>query len=638
MKNLLLLQFRKNALTFGVLLAALLLSPPLAMLFKPAGAKGAEAISLAMLFWLLAGIPFSALLLAGIAGSEAAREPAALTEQPLPVSQYKVLLSGLLTAALGTAALALAAWAVSGFNVPLAKLTEVQRSFFDSYAFVLAALSLYAFTLSFVFANGIAGGVLAAALVAAGVIPAIAIMVFQIFYFDLVPLYAIKPLLVLLAAAGALLALKLFSGAAGRKAAGPARAYALGAALLAAPVLLSWGALLLMNTRARLVTLPADNGLYFSELLPYQRLSFDNGLILLQKPFNGELFFVDDNGGRTLIKGGLESRAKDFAYLFPDNTFASSTAVRGKDGKIWVLRRESYHKARLFSGGTGGFTEHLALDGRTDLTGGKEPGITSRKAGGIFFAPLPYAGTPEWKKIGTKEREATAFLLKKYTAEGLAAEAAGDRRTISAGRNRWRIPGKALSSVIPGLPTPDGAAFFVPVGSGDSYVTYPHLPGGRDSAPWPGYFHPGHNLFVTPDGTIWGRTESRNNVFTRKFGFLKSRKDLISPVFRLITRDGSVLPPLRADSILKKTGVYDGRLYLLRAKGGSLWFNAGDKYLVKADAANMDSFELWKMPAPIKGLRYYFREGTVVPVPDGVIIAAAGGAYFMNWDGETRKI
>ncbi len=123
MKSLILLQLRKSRLGFGVIFAALLASVPLALALKTGPMSPRDAVNLAMFYWALAGIPLTALILSGIAGSEAAGGQAAMTEQPLPVAQYKRLLSSLTAALLETAALTLAAWAIMGFTLPLEHLT-----------------------------------------------------------------------------------------------------------------------------------------------------------------------------------------------------------------------------------------------------------------------------------------------------------------------------------------------------------------------------------------------------------------------------------------------------------------------------------------------------------------------------------
>jgi len=148
MENLIKLQLRKGLLSFGVIMAALLASVPLALAIKSGAMKPGEAVNLAMLYWAMVGIPLTALILSGIAGAEAARDQAALTEQPLPVSQYKLLLSSLAAVLLEVAVLTLAAWAIMGFALPLEKLDGAQKYIIGFYFFSLAYLSVYGFTLS----------------------------------------------------------------------------------------------------------------------------------------------------------------------------------------------------------------------------------------------------------------------------------------------------------------------------------------------------------------------------------------------------------------------------------------------------------------------------------------------------------
>jgi hypothetical protein len=106
----------------------------------------------------------------------------------------------------------------------------------------------------------------------------------------------------------------------------------------------------------------------------------------------------------------------------------------------------------------------------------------------------------------------------------------------------------------------------------------------------------------------------------------------------VITPEGKALPQISAAAILRKAGIKDGRLDLLRAEGGSLWFNAGDKYLVKADASDTGRFRMWKLPATATSDKWYFRTGAVSPTKNGILIAAIAGVYFMDWDGNKKKI
>jgi len=288
MKNLIKLQLRKSLLSFSVIMAALLASIPLALAVKSAAMKPGEAVDLAMLYWALVGIPLTALILAGIAGSEAVREQAANTEQPLPVSQYKLLLSSLLAVLLEVAVLTLAAWVIMGFALPLAELDEAQKFIFRFYLVSLACLSVYGFTLSYAFRNGVAGALVSAAAVAATVAPLVTMSVFQTFAFTLIPLEPLKPLIAAMALAGSAFALKLLSGISDRKVKRTAANMSLIALLLAAPALASLFALVILNNKVRRVTLQVTARQYFSGLEPYQYSPGADGLMLAYKPYSGE--------------------------------------------------------------------------------------------------------------------------------------------------------------------------------------------------------------------------------------------------------------------------------------------------------------------------------------------------------------
>ncbi len=644
MKSLILLQLRKSRLGFGVIFAALLASVPLALALKTGPMSPRDAVNLAMFYWALAGIPLTALILSGIAGSEAAGGQAAMTEQPLPVAQYKLLLSSLTAALLETAALTLAAWAIMGFTLPLEHLTKAQGQVYSFYLFGLAYLAVYGFALSYAFKNGIAGAALAAAAVAATLLPLGSMAVFQSFHFALLPLGALKPAICVMALAGGAGALKLLSGITDRKVISTAARLAAIALLLAAPALASLAALRTLNSRARQVTLPVADYHGFSALDAYTGAPPSDGTMLVQKPFTGEMFMIGENGRRAVIKPGGETRGAGFTYLFPDMTYAGARTARGTGGETWVLYMNSYRSGRLLSGGPDGFTERAALNGGgiPDLTGGRNPGILYRMPDGIFYSAMP-SGTAglEWKKIGATNAQAHAYLMNKYLGEGAAAEFRSDGKTLAHGSNRWTIPGALGTNVpVPGLRLADGPAFLVPAKSSAGYTTYLCRPGAKAEAVWPGYFSPRVNVSITPDGTAWAKT-GKSNIAAADWAKVASqdfKEEFLDPVFYIITRNGKALPPVKAGDIAKKTGVTDGRLYLLRAAAGSLWFNAGDKYLVKADAGNTRNFVLWELPHTAASNAWRVREGAVSATFNGILIAAADGVYFMDWDGAQKKI
>ena len=641
MKDLIKLQLRKSLLSFSVIMAALLASIPLALAVKSAAMKPGEAIDLAMLYWALVGIPLTALILSGIAGSEAARDQAASTEQPLPVSQYKLLLSSLAAVLLEAAMLTLAAWAIMGFSLPLERLDGTQKYIASFYLFSLVYLSVYGFTLSYAFRNGIAGAVLAAAAVAATVTPLVTMSVFQTFAFTLIPLGPLKPFIAVIALAGSAFALKLLSGISDRKVKRTAANMSLIALLLAAPALASLLALVILNNKVRQVTLQVTARRYFSGLEPYQYSPGADGLMLAYKPYSGEIFLINEDGGRVVVRPARESREKGFAYLFPDITSADAGTARDRDGTIWVLYGNYGRSARLVGGGHGGFTERASFEDWKvpELAGGKEPLLLDFRPDGIFNSPLPQGKKGlEWKKIGEKHSQAFTFLWKKYAKEGISAERKSDGKTIVYGKDSWTIAGSIFTvSPLPGFKLPGGTGFLVPTRSGNTYTTWLCRPGKKAEPAWPGWFSLGQNASVTPNGTVWGKIDNQITVTARSHGIFSSKEEFISPFFSIITPEGEVLPQISAAAILRKAGIKDGRLDLLRAGGGSLWFNAGDKYLVKADASDMEQFKMWKLPATATRNKWRFRTGAVSPTKNGILVAAMDGVYFMDWNGAEKK-
>lgn len=641
MKNLIKLQLRKSLLSFSVILAALLASVPLALAVKSAGMKPGEAVNLAMLYWALVGIPLTALILSGIAGSEAAREQAAATEQPLPVSQYKLLLSSLTAVLLEVALLTLAAWAVMGFDLPLEKIEGAQKHILSFYIFSLVYLSAYGFTLSYAFRNGIAGGLLACAAVAVTIVPLVTMSVFQEFSFSLIPLEPLKPLISAMALAGSALALKLLSGISDRKKKRTAANMSAIALLLAAPALATVCSLALFNKRVREVTLPVTLRQSFSGLDAYQYAPETDGLMLATKPFSGEIFMIGEDGKHTVVRGGSDRQQTGYAYLFPNITFANASVARDKDGTIWVLYGDYSRVAHLVSGGPGGFTERASFENWRvpELAGGKEPVLMDFRLNGVFSAPLPKENKGlEWKKIADKHLQAFTYLREKYAKEGDSAVLKSDGKTLAHGKNSWLIPEPILGMTpAPGFKTAGGTGFLVPAKRGGGYVTYFCRPGAKAEAVWPHYFSLGMNASVTPNGTVWG-IATKSMLTIKSYWPPSRKKEFESPAFSIITPEGQVLPQISAATILRKTGIKDGRLELLRAEGGSLWFNARDEYLVKADAANTEEFQVWKMPATATRRMWHFRKGAAAPTKNGILITGGDGVYFMDWNGAKKKI
>ena len=639
MKNLIKLQLRKSLLTFTVILGAVLAAVPLALAVKSKAMSAREAVNLAMFYWAVAGIPLVTLIFSGIAGSEAAKEQARSVEQPLPVSQYRLLLSSLTAVLLQLGALGFAVAAVMGFSLPLETLTRIQQEVLRFYLFAVIYLALFGFTLSYAFRNGIAGGALAIAAVSATLFPLISMGEFQQLSFEIIPLWLLKPAIAAMALACGALALKRLSGLADRHVKRSAAAVSAVVLLLAVPSLCSYGSLAWFNLQGRKVTLPVtkgfssfygiDNSLYSSR----DRREAANR-ILVQKPFSGEAFYLDKDGNRSVIEpAGTEAGL----FSLPNLSLAYGETLAGPAGETWVLYSR-LGRGRLLGGSLKtGFTA-LGEVGRIwslGLLGGKEPGLLERRENDYYFAPLPPGKSGlDWKKVSSRTEGYLRFLGEKYRRDGVAAVFGKDGKTLEYRGKRWTIPGaEGRRLPEPGLELADGMNFFIPTETGKDLATWLCRPNGKTELIWPEYFRLMQNLTVAPDGTVWGKKETIQILKFRASTGVYSSLEQPAPVFYILTAEGRALSGIKTDQVVAKAGVENGEIDLVHSAGDNLWFVSGSKYLVRTDLKGAGEVKVWKLPAVIRN-----RIKQVSPSADGVFTAAADGVYFTDWAGSTRKI
>ena len=640
MKNLIILQLRKSFLSFGVILAAVLASAPLALAVKAGVMAPREAVNLAMLYWAIVGIPLTALVLSGIAGAEAASEEAKNTEQPLPVSQYGLLLSSLAAVLLELAVLLFSVWALLGFSVPLASLTAIQSQVLHLYVFSILYLVLYGFTFSYIFRNGIAGAALAVTALVLTIFPVAFIADFQESAFTLIPMKLLEPGIVLLAVGGGALALKLLSDLSDRERKRTVGRLTAIVILLAAPSLASLSALVKVNLAAMEMTLPLVPAYQFIYSLDkydnsLSDLKENSGTVLVYKPFNNESFFLDKDGNRFLVEPG-GARKRVFPYLFPYISFKRAQITAGPSGEVWIFY---YTSGTLYSGSLKtGFRVRGNAGKRygAGLLGGKEPGLLDRRDDGYYYASLPPGPGRdglEWKKVSSLREGAFSFMSRKYYREGGAAAFRKDGKTLERQGKRWVVPDAVgTKESFPGIKLADGLNFLVPAKTPVGYATYLCRPDGRAEIIWPDYFNMLHNTSVTTDGTVWGiRMETG-----RKDDSVENKTT--NPEFYVLTADGAVLTGIVTDGIVEKTGVAGDDLSPLRARGGYLWFNAGDKYLVKLNIGNSADLKLWPLPKIPRRGEYIAWKGAVSGTLDGIFITAADGVYFMDWEGVGKRI
>lgn len=638
MKNLIKLQLRKSLLTFTVLLGAVLAAVPLALLVKSKAISAREAVNLAMFYWAAAGIPLVTLILSGIAGSEAAREQARSVEQPLPVSQYRLLLSSLTTVLLQLGALGLVIAAIMGFGLPLETLTKIQQEVLRFYLFAVIYLALFGFTLSYAFRNGIAGGALAVAAVSATLLPLIDMGEFQQLSFEIVPLWLIKPAIAALALACGALALKQLSRIGDRKAKRTAVNISLTVLLVAAPVLASFATLAWFNLQGRKVTLPVtkmfgafygtDNSLYSSRARRETA-----GRVLVQKPFSGEVFFVDKDGNRSMI----EPAGPEAGLLsMPNLSLAYGEAIGGPAGEVWVLYSKMGRGRVLGGSMKTGFTTLRAVGSiwSSSLIAGNEPGLLERSENDYYYSPLSGKNALERKKVSFRKEGYMRFLGEKHLREGAAAVFGKGGKTLEYRGKRWSIPGvEAWQLPEPGVELADGMNFLVPLKTKDGYATWLCRPNGKAEMIWPEYFRLMQNLKAAPDGTVWGKKETRMlSKFKIALGGY-SRLAQEAPLFYILTSDSKPLSGVKADQVVEKAGVDGGEIDLVHSAGDNLWFVSGSRYLVRTDQKGAGEVKVWKLPSVIRN-----RIKQVQASADGVFTAAADGVYFTDWEGKTRQI
>ena len=648
MKNLIILQFTKSRLPFLVLAGAVLLSVPAALLFRPPSITGPEAVNIAMLFWALVGLPLAIMTLAGTAGSDAASDASRAAEQPLPASQYRQVLSGLAAAAAESALLLLAVYAVMGFSVPMDKLTFTTAHVARHYAFYTAFLVLYSFTLSYALRNAVAGGLAAAALFAVTAFPLLSAALFGELMLDLIPLAFINSLTAALALAGALGALYLLCRAYARREAGRAAKVLLSALLLAAPALPPFVGLAALRAKAAEVTWPV-----YPLVLNSDAPEAASGALLAQKPFTGEVFLIDGEGRRAAVFPEDSDRGVP-NYFFPVPAFVRGQTMAAPDGSVWVYCN-SYDKPAVLLNGSaaGGLKLRATLPDsrRAYFVRGKVPAIIERRKDGAYYAPLRTGTGPlEWEKIGNMPAAAAkrwlagtgeealldAFFRAKLAGAPGVAVVSADGRTVTSGGEKWTVPGAlGPKSPLVGVKRADGINYIVPAGEGKNYAAYLCPPGKAARKLWDGYFRAGSNLWQAPDGTLWGYNRKLRVDVTVKTIFGTTKKELESPQFNILTRDGRSIESFGLDQILRDLPAAKGEIALVREENGELWFTLGNAYLVKTGTNPHGPYSYWKLPQSVE--EKYWRSNQLA-TPSGLLIAAIDGIHLMDWEGRSRKL
>jgi hypothetical protein len=657
MKTLIALQLRKNLLSFAGILTALLVSVPWMLIFGAGPLKPGMALKTLMSYWAMAGIPLAALLFASITGSEAGKAAAAAAEQPMPVSQYRLLLSSLAAALIQSAALTLLVWTFLGFHPPLDHITDAQQEILRLYPFSLLYLAVSAFAFSYLCRNGIIGAMLAAIAVFFTSTPLTGMSLFTNMEFSVLPLNIIEPAILFLALGGTLYALKLLSGISDRKERSTFKKVSAIAVLLAAPPLLSMVCLVIFNITLQQIYFPLYRrdaqykNLPGSSYLPGSPIEKESSRRLFaQRPFTGEVFLLDTAGRKTVILPGQEeSRFPRTFSFFPTLyiPFNVNSMVTDSSGEIWiVLSKRSWTGILSGRPGTGfRLRTEIATGDWIDLIGGKKPMLYRRENDEQYVCALPPAnGRLQWTKIA--KHGINSVIREKYRKEAGYAELSDNLKVLIYGKKRWALPAAAFHpKLVPGFYLKDGIGFIVEYRKdGRKYSVLCRPDGKTTSLPLQfDYFNHPYGPQMAPDGTFWNRKLERAQLTWAAENKLRTEGGdarFAGATFDILTSEGRALR-VKLDGVLRATRVNNGNIRLVHAKGDHLWFSVGNKFMAKTSAQDTENFRLWRLPqAPLQPRMesYGLLWDTISPATDGIFITGTKGVYFMDWEGRIRKL
>jgi len=362
---------------------------------------------------------------------------------------------------------------------------------------------------------------------------------------------------------------------------------------------------------------------------------------------------VDEEGRRAAVFPEDSGRGLP-NYFFPVPAFVRGQTVSAPDGSVWVYCNRYDKPAVLLNGSAAAELKLRATlpdSRRAYFVRGKVPAIVERRKDGAYYAPLRAdTGPLEWKKTGNmspaaekrwltgtgEEARLDAFLRGMLAGAPGVAVVSTDGRTVTSAGEKWTVPG-ALGAKFPlvGVKRADGINYVVPAGEGKNHAAYLCPPGKAARKLWQGYFRGGANLWSAPDGTLWGYNRMSRIVSTVSNIFGTTKKELDSPQFNILTRDGRSIESLGLDQILRDLPAVKGEIALVREKNEELWFTIGNAYLVKTGANPHGPYSYWKLPQSVQ--EKYWRS-TVLPSRNGLLIAAMDGVHFMDWEGNSRKL
>jgi hypothetical protein len=554
-----------------------------------------------MFFWLLGAVPAGSLYLAAGAGARASGGAP---------------LRGLWASLAAASILFLSTWLLTGFHIP----DRADPEFPFVFLPLLTFLVLHGFALAGILRSRLAGTALAAASFAALTFPLMAAESISQLHRGLLSMNALAIMAALAATAGPPAAL-LLNGA-GRP--------RLARWLLALPALMGLAVMAALYAAAARIT-------YYAEAPYVTDPDGEAGLgdaMLVQKPYTGELFFIDSGGKRALIQKG--ARFPLTKGLMPKWERDAVLAARGTDGELWLLHSPAENRERLVKGGLDGFTEQAVIpikDGFPVLFEiGNEPGLLKHINGdGDYSAPLPYSGGPlAWTKR-CEESLSCSYTMRTGNAKTIPPRLEG--ASLVRGKDSWAVPGAGkLGDAYFTLKLDSGEVYLVPAENGTGIFTYFCRSGAKAVIGWPGhipYSGPPRAALPlsTPGGAVWWTDQESLAGHYRR-------------IFLIANEEGRPLPPFRfSRQMIARTGTDEFRTTLLRAAGDDLWFNLHGKYMAKVKAGDPEQYQLWELP---KLTIFSFSNPdyalSAKAVTAGVILTALDGVYFMDWEGRKKKL
>jgi hypothetical protein len=363
---------------------------------------------------VLIGLPLMLLFYSGRCGSQATESSALNTEQLLPVSQYKLLLSCLIALLIQTGLLLVILYIIVTLTAAPANKKEAFFYLIQDFPYYLVLLQvvLTGFAFAYALRNAIAGGVLAGiAFICAG-IPWAYMHDYNLAY-SISDRSLLAYLVTICASISAIAVVKLLSGISDRKEKKSILNLSLITILLIAGPFVSYASFIAFNLAARSRIVPI--GPYYRKApaginIPAAdiKAGYYSALALRMKPYSGEIFFIDKTGKHVLIAENPEDSGR--SCFTPVSHNRIEQVVMNQDGEIWLLwlnRLKMRHEV-LHGSKKNGLELYAVVDQGWGiwLVGGIKPVILKRErnqsgANQYYRCELPGKGIVDCKKDST---------------------------------------------------------------------------------------------------------------------------------------------------------------------------------------------------------------------------------------------